>query len=157
MVRLPVRPVGTFVPMKRRDAVAQVYFLSVLANVVAGLVLAGDYLGERIALFAPFKNLRANRTAVIVVAAVALAVGVTKLIVLSPGESVPVAGDLLPALTGMALGAFLFADIFRPQLAGQGQSSERVAEAVLSYRVPVGIAGVIVAVVQFLVPGVLIL
>ena len=35
---------------------AQFYFLSILSNIVAGLTLAGDYLGEKIPFLASFRT-----------------------------------------------------------------------------------------------------
>jgi hypothetical protein len=140
--------------------VAQFYLLSIFANIVAGLTLAGDYLGERIPFLSSFKTLREDRTARLVIGAAALAIGVIKLFVGSPGELVPVAGDLLPALTGIALGGVLLVEAFRPQMEKQGEKLRKVktiSKAVLSYRVPLGIAGVVVAFVHFLLPGVIIL
>jgi hypothetical protein len=136
---------------------AQFYLLSVLANMIAGLTLAGDYLGERLPFLASFKNLRANKTAQTIVAVVAAAVGIIKLIVLSPGETIPVVGDLLPALTGILLGAILLIEAYRPTVGRRGESLEKISKTVLTYRVPVGIAGVVIAFVHFLFPGAVIL
>lgn len=132
---------------------AQFYFLSIVANIVAGLTLAGDYLGAKIAFLSSFKNLRENRNAVIGIGAAAALIGLVKLFVLSPGEIVPVAGDLLPAVTGMALGGVLLVEAFREKVAARGEKIERLSQTVLTFRVPLGIAGVVVAVLHFLVPG----
>lgn len=136
---------------------AQFYLLSILANMIAGLTLAGDYLGERMPFLASFKNLRSNRTAQIVIALIAVIVGVIKLVVLSPGETVPVVGDILPALTGMALGGILLIEAFRSTVDSRGESIQKISKAVVTYRVPVGIAGVAIALVHFLFPGAVIL
>lgn len=136
---------------------AQFYLLSILANMIAGLTLAGDYLGERMPFLASFKNLRSNRTAQIVIALIAVIVGVIKLVVLSPGETVPVVGDILPALTGIALGGILLIEAFRSTVDSRGESIQKISKAVVTYRVPVGIAGVAIALVHFLFPGAVIL
>jgi hypothetical protein len=139
---------------------AQFYLLSVFANIVSGLTLAGDYLGERVAFLSSFRNLRANRMAQIVLGAVTLLIGVIKLFVGSPGENVPIAGDILPALAGIALGGVLLVEAFRQDVENQGEKLakvKKISTAVLSYRVPLGIAGVAIAVVHFLLPGVVIL
>ncbi len=135
----------------------QLYLLSILANIVAGLTLAGDYLGAKFAFLASFKNLRENRPAQIVIGLCAAVIGVLKLIVLSPWETVPVAGDLLPALTGIVLGGLLLVEAFRQKVEAKGDSIEKLSKAVLSYRVPVGIAGVVIALLHFLFPGAVIL
>lgn len=139
---------------------AQFYLLSIFANIVAGLTLAGDYLGERIPFLSSFKNLRENRTAQIVVGVAALAIGAVKLFLGSPGEMVLIAGDLLPALTGIALGGVLLVEAFRQVVDGEEGKREKVkkiSKAVLSYRVPLGIAGVVIAFVHFLFPAIVIL
>jgi hypothetical protein len=139
---------------------AQFYLLSIFANVIAGLTLAGDFLGDRVAFLASFKNLRANRTAQAILGGVTLVVGVIKLFVGSPGELVPVAGDILPALMGIVLGGVLLVETFRPGSDAQAEKYaqvKKISKAVLSYRVPLGIAGVAVALVHFLLPSVVIL
>jgi hypothetical protein len=141
-------------------AVAQFYLLSIFANIVAGLTLAGDFLGERIPFLSSFKNLREDRTAQIVIGAVTLVIGAVKLFLGSPGEMVLIAGDLLPALTGIALGGVLLVEAFRADVekqSGKMEKVKKISKVVLSYRVPLGIAGVAVAFVHFLLPGVIIL
>ncbi len=133
---------------------AQFYLLSVLSNIVAGLTLAGDYLGEKIPFLASFKNLRANRPAQVIIGIITAVIGVIKLIVLSPGETIPVVGDILPALTGIILGAILLVESFRTTVESRGEQLKKISSAVLTYRVPVGIAGVVVAILHFLFPGV---
>lgn len=136
---------------------AQIYLLSVLANIIAGLTLAGDFLGEKMPFLASFKNLRSNKAAQTVIALASIIIGVIKLIVLSPGESVPVVGDILPALTGIILGGILVIEAFRPAVDSRGESLQKISKTVLSYRVPVGIVGVVVGIVHFLFPGAVIL
>ena len=133
---------------------AQFYFLSILSNIVAGLTLAGDYLGEKIPFLASFKNLRANRPATVTIGVVTVIIGVIKLIVLSPGEHLPVIGDILPALTGIVVGGILLVEAFREKVESQGESLKKISSTVLTYRVPVGIAGVVIAILHFLFPGV---
>ena len=132
---------------------AQFYFLSILSSIVAGLTLAGDYLGEKIPVLASFKNLRANKPATVTIGIVTIVIGIIKLIVLSPGEYIPVVGDLLPALTGIAVGGILLVEAFREKVEGRSEPMKKISTTVLTYRVPVGIAAVVVAVVHFLFPG----
>jgi hypothetical protein len=136
---------------------AQFYLLSVCLNVIAGLTLAGDYLGEKIQLLASFKNIRANRAAQTAVAVAVAAVGLVKLIVLAPGEHVPVVGDLLPALTGILLGGILLIEAYRPHVEGRSEQLEKLSKTVLTYRVPAGIAGAVIGFIHFLFPGAVIL
>lgn len=138
----------------------QFYLLSIFANILAGLTLAGDFLGDRITFLSSFKQLRENRNAQITIGAVTLIIGAIKLFLGSPGETVLIAGDLLPALTGIALGGILLAEAFRAEVekqSGKMEKVKKISKAVLSYRVPVGIAGVVIALVHFLFPWIVIL
>ena len=136
---------------------AQFYLLSVFANIVAGLTLAGDYLGEKFAFLASFKNLRENRMAQIVIGIVALAVGLITLFVRAPGDTVPVVGDLLPSLAGIAMGVTLLVESFHQQVDSRGPQAEKLSKTLITYRVPAGIAGVSIAIVHFLFPAAVIL
>ena len=75
----------------------------------------------------------------------------------SPGETVPVAGDLLPALAGIALGGLLLADTLRIPREEEPMAVDKVANAVMPYRTPLGIGGIVVALVHFLLPALTIL
>jgi hypothetical protein len=134
----------------------QLYLLSVVTNVLAGLALAGGYLGEKLAFLASWRDLRDKRALLITIGLAAAVVGVLKLIFRSPGEQVYVAGDLLPALLGIVQGGVVLAEGLR-QRVQSSQQLENVSRAVLSYRVPVGIAGMVVAFLHFLLPGILFL
>ena len=136
---------------------AQFYLLSVLTTITAGLTLAGDFLGEKIAFLAGLGKLRENRRAQTVLGIVSIVVGVVKLIVLSPGEHVPVVGDILPALSGIALGAIVLIEAHRLRVEGRSEPLERLSKTVLTYRVPVGITGAVIGLLHFLVPGAVIL
>lgn len=133
---------------------AQLYLLSVVANIVAGLALSADYLGERISWLAGWTRVRESRSLAVSVGAVTLAVGVLKLIVRSPGETVVIVGDLLPALGGIALGLILLGESLRKGATGK-KSVDKVTDVVLTYRVPVGIAGIALGLLHFLLPAAL--
>jgi len=134
----------------------QIYLLSVVTNVLAGLALAGDYLGEKLGFLSSWKGVRERRGVLIAIGVSAAVVGVLSLIFRSPGERVYVAGDLLPALLGVVQGAALLAEGFR-QRVEESEQLESVSKAVLTYRVPLGIGGIVVAFLHFLMPRVLFL
>ncbi len=141
----------------------QFYLLTVVSTVVAGLALSSDYLGKKSDFFASFRFLRRNRSVQISAGLVTAVIGVLKLIFRSPGERVFVVGDLLPAAVGIILGVILIGEAFRkhPQEGAEqekvGKSVEKVTEAIMPYRVPVGIAGAVVGVLHFLFPSILFL
>jgi len=142
---------------------AQFYLLTVVSTVIAGLALSSDYLGRKSDFFASFRILRQNRGVQITAGLITAVIGVLKLIFRSPGERVVVAGDLLPAAVGIILGIILIGEAFRqhPKEGAEqekvGKSVEKVTEAIMPYRVPVGIAGVVVGLLHFLFPGILFL
>ena len=84
-------------------------------------------------------------------------IGVTKWFVRSPGEGLIFVGDLLPGLAGVILGGILLVEAFRTHIETRGEKVTTLSKAVLSYRVPVGIAGVAIALLHFLFPGAVIL
>jgi len=133
---------------------AQLYLLSVVANIVAGLALSADYLGERVAFLSGWGKVRESRSMAVTVGAVALIVGVLKLIVRSPGETVVIVGDLLPALGGIGLGLILLGESMRKGVA-EKTGVDKVTDVVLTYRVPVGIAGIVLGLLHFLLPSAL--
>lgn len=132
---------------------AQFYLLSVLANIIAGLTLAGDYLGARFPFLASFRNLRENRVSQIVIGIVTAAVGVVTFFVRAPGDTVPVAGDLLPSLAAIAQGITLLVESFRQKVESRGPQAEKLTKALLTYRVPAGIAGASIGLLHFLFPA----
>jgi hypothetical protein len=136
---------------------AQFYLLSIVTTVLTGLALSGDYLGSRLPFLATFRSWLEHKGAAVALGVVTAVVGIFKLIIRSPGETVPVAGDLLPALAGIALGLALFFEATLRKPSPTESKVDRYAKAVLSYRVPLGLVGLAVALLHFLFPGAVIL
>ena len=136
---------------------SQLYLLSIVSTVLTGFVLSGDYLGARVPALATFRAWLENRGAAIVLGLATAAIGFLKLIFRAPGDTVPVAGDLLPAIAGLAVGAALFFEALLRKPATPERPVERYAKAVLSYRIPLGILGVAAALLHFLFPSAVIL
>jgi hypothetical protein len=135
----------------------QFFFLSVFANLLAGASLASEYLGQKLPFFAPIKDLLTKRGSKIAIGFAAVAVGIVKLIIRSPGRAVPVAGDLLPALAGIGMGMALLVDFFKQKVAQPSEALEKAEKIAMTYRLPVGIAGLAIAVLHFIFPGTIIL
>jgi hypothetical protein len=116
------------------------------------------------------------------VASVAAVTAVIKLFVRAPGDTVAVAGDLLPVLVGLAVAGALGVELWAPQHgpgsggpqdrsqadrsqtggaagsgAADGRNLSRIRTIAKYYRVPVGIAAMAAGVVHFFVPGTVIL
>ncbi|MGA2764187.1 MAG: hypothetical protein ABSG17_12545 [Spirochaetia bacterium] len=130
----------------------QFYLLSVFANLMASLTLAGDYLGEKLPFLGCFKEVRTKRSARMTIGIAALVVGIIKLFVLAPGEHVIIVGDFLPAAAGIIIGAILLAEINPAKVEQAGEPIRKISRTALTYRVPVSIAGIVVALLHFLFP-----
>jgi len=133
----------------------QFYFLSIAANVLAGVALLAEYLGGRFPAFAPFRDLLSRRAYRATLGVLAAVVGFLKLLIRSSAADVPVLGDLIPALAGLAMGASLLLHVVREK--ADLPDIGRLERAALAYRVPLGAAGVVVGVLHFLLPGALFL
>ncbi len=136
---------------------AQFYLLSVVSCVLTGLVLSGDYLGARVPALATFRAWLESRGAALALGLVTAVIGFLKLFIRAPGDSVAVVGDLLPAVTGLAVGATLFFEALLRKPSTPERRVERYAKAVLTYRIPLGLVGVAVALLHFLFPQAVIL
>jgi len=141
----------------------QFYFLSVAANLLAGLELLAEFYGERYPALAQLHGLLGRRWSRAALGAVAAAAGLLKLLLRPTPGDVRVVGDLVPALVGLALGASLLLHVAREK-AGQAAEPTRpftglgwLEKALLTYRMPLGALGVVTAVLHFLVPGALLL
>jgi LytS/YehU family sensor histidine kinase len=138
----------------------QFYLLSVVTTVLTGFVLSGDFLGTRVPALATFRAWLESRGAAMTLGLATAVVGLVILFVPATsygGRTVIFAGDLLPAIAGLVVGVALFFEALLRKPAAPERTVDRYAKAVLSYRVPLGIAGVAVALVHFLFPRAVIL
>jgi hypothetical protein len=159
----------------------QFYFLSIVTTMLAGVTLAGDYLAARFPALQSVIPCLNGRTARLTIGTSTAAVGVLKLLVYANPLQIVVLGDLLPALAGIVLGGSLAVAALRPEeedgseedvgmerpvhTTKEGSSRvvaadgpvEKTAQLALGYRVPVGLAGIAVALLHFLFPGAILL
>ena len=167
-----------------------IYLLSVLTTIAAGATLAADYLVDRVPILEPLRRFAASSRAKGTLGAIALVIGFVKLFWRAPGEVI-IVGDLLPAISGMLLGAMLMIDRFQERRLSEGsveqggrvdqgggvdqvvgdeqdqaaaESSDsgatgiaRIDETLRPYRTPLGLAGIGVGVIHFLLASVLFL
>jgi hypothetical protein len=131
----------------------QVYFLSVLLNILGGVSLISGSIGGKVQ---EVKSLLQRTSVRLGVGSAALAAGVVKLFVRAPFDTVLVVGDLLPALTGIGVGLALLADTFVSRRT-ESEEAEKVRKAAAIYRVPLAVAGIAVGVLHFLFSSLVIL
>ena len=67
---------------------------------------------------------------------------------------VPIIGDLVPVLAGLATGAILLFDFFRASSSVKSTTVERLEGMVVDYRKTVGLAAAAAGVLHFIVPTV---
>ena len=156
----------------------QFYFLSIVINLLAGVILAGDYLAERLPWMRTLLPEISSRSSGVAIGAITAGVGVLKLFVLADPLQTAVVGDLLPALAGIALGGSLIGVALNAEEADAEGAAERPAHTTrdgsshvvvadgaadkavrlaAGYRTPAGLAGIAVALLHFLFPGSVIL
>jgi hypothetical protein len=136
----------------------QFYFLSVLANVVAGFTLTSDYLADKFKAFLPFRDLLAKGNVRTTVGIFAFVVGFLKLLIRpAPPADVLVVGDLLPALAGLAMGTALLLSMVKERGSVSAEKVGDLEKTVMTYRIPLGLAGLVIGALHFLIPGALFL
>ncbi len=151
----------------------QFYFLSIVVNLLAGVILAGDYLATRLPWMKSLLPEISSRSSGVTIGAITAGVGVLKLFVLADAQQIVLVGDLLPALAGIALGGVLTAVALnakegdaadgaeRPvHTTREGSShvvvadgaAEKAVRLAAGCRTSAGLAGIAVAVLHFLFP-----
>ncbi|MBA7481711.1 hypothetical protein ES707_17185 [subsurface metagenome] len=135
----------------------QIYFLSIFANLMAGVTLSSDYLSDKISAFSPFKELFSRKGVRGGIGALALIVGFLKLLIRSIDHDVPVVGDFLPALAGIGMGAVLLFELFKAKTEVSSETMGNLEKVVVTYKVPLGLAGAAIGLLHFLLPGALFL
>lgn len=131
----------------------QFYFLSVLSLVLGGSALAWGTPDTNTRLV---RQTLAKRWVRIGVGAAAALTGVIKLFVRAPGDTVVVAGDLLPALVGIVLGLALSAEVWAHER-GATEETSKIRAWAAYYKVPLGILAMVTGLLHFLVPRAVIL
>ena len=156
----------------------QFYLLSIVINLLAGVILAGDFLAQRLPWMRSLLPEISSRSSGVAIGAVTAVVGVLKLFVLANPLQTAVVGDLLPALAGIALGGVLISVALNAEENDGSGSAERpvhtskegssrmvvadeaagkAVRLAAGYRTPAGLAGIAVALLHFLFPGSVIL
>lgn len=135
----------------------QIYFLSILVNLLAGITLSFDRMDERLQLRSLFNpELFQHAGFRLTMAIVTFVVGFLNLLSVSPGD-VPVVGDLLPALAGMVMGSTLFLQYYKDRTTVESSSLTSLDRIFGNNSAIIGTLGIIVAVLHFFLHTVLFL
>jgi hypothetical protein len=134
----------------------QFYFLSILFNLVSGYLLVTDRTEAEESVENSLKFSVNAGTLKLILGILTALTGILKLLSSVEGD-VPVAGDLLPALAGMAAGAVLVFSCYREQSTLETEGIEQPGEFILKYKKWIGIAAAASALLHFLFPKALFL
>ena len=128
----------------------QLYFLSVASNLIAGIILASDWLVSRFAGLRPLVEFLSHRRARLTAGLGALFVGLVTL--LFPSRSPIILGDLAPSLAGVAMGVALLFEVLRQESLFPAEKEVPVGRGQIAYRTTLGMIGLATAVVHFFLP-----
>ena len=134
----------------------QLYFLSILFNLVSGYLLVTDRAEGEESIENSLKFSINAGTLRLILGILTALTGLLKLLSSVEGD-VPVAGDLFPALTGMSAGAVLVFSYYREQSTLETEGVKRMGETVLKYKKWLGILAAASALLHFLFPKALFL
>jgi len=131
----------------------QFYFLSIAANLLAGLTLCSDWLISWFASFADVTLALTTRRGKMVIGLAAILVGIGTLFV--PVAPPLILGDLFPSIMGMAMGIALLFDAFKQDAlfpAERLDRHDRSEKVPVGYRTSLGILGLASAILHFFLP-----
>ena len=133
----------------------QIFFLSVLLNVIGGSLLASDFLNEKLPSMGwinrSFIEMDNSRLILGILSGI---IGVFKILSVGSGD-VKIVGDLLPALSGLLVGFGLLIEYYRTRTDVQADTS--LNTILDNYKHIFGTAAIGVGILHFFFPRVLFL
>lgn len=135
----------------------QIYFLTVLTNIVAGLTISSKFLSTKIEGFQIFSDKMENRMYRVILGSITLLTGLFALLNHSEA-SMAILGDLVPAVTAMAMGLIIIIYyFFSSEENAENKFVQTVKDLTDKYGNILGIAGIIIGLIHFLIPTALFL
>ncbi|MDR1175720.1 MAG: hypothetical protein LBK83_09675 [Treponema sp.] len=131
----------------------QFYFLSIICNGAAGFLLTTDRVSAAESIEDSQKLSLGSETFRLVLGVLTSLSGILKLLSPVQGE-VPVIGDIIPALAGLAAGFSLLFEYYRRTSTLQSRKTEELENFIGKNKKWIGIAALISAVLHFLIPQV---
>ena len=134
----------------------QIYLLTVLTTLLAGLALAAGFLAERFPRISDFTEFTANAVYRLIVGVLSLLIGVINAFSTYPGD-IAVLGELFPSLAGLTAGILLIVQ-FITSKSDEGSASraadlaDRVERFSGPYTAAVGLAVMIVGILHAILP-----
>jgi hypothetical protein len=135
----------------------QIYLLSVLTNVLAGVALSVGGMDEKLHLSSVFnRELMQNDGFRLGLGIVTFVVGFFKLLSVSEGD-VPVVGDILPAISGLVLGLILLLQYYRGRSNVSSPFVDTIDNIFGKNSAVFGTVGILIGVLHFLLHRILFL
>ena len=131
----------------------QFYFLSIIANLLSGLVLASEHLGNKISFFELINKFFKNAGVRLVLAFLVVVVGLIKLV--WPYQGIPVLGDLFPAAAGLGGGFTLLFDFIRNKSDVTSETMTKMDKIFLGNKFIIGIGSILIALLHFFLNGII--
>ncbi len=134
----------------------QIYFLTIMTNILAGLTISAPFLSKKIKGFDVYAGKMENRLFRVILGSITLITGIFTLLNRGIVDKVAFFGNLVPAISGMALGLILVIYYF---FADDNESKlvSTIKNLSDKYGIILGIAGIIIGLIHFLVPSALFL
>ena len=134
----------------------QIYLLTVITTLLAGLALASGFLSERFPRFSDFTEFTANTTYRLILGTLTLLIGIINAFSTYPGD-IPVLGELFPSLAGLAAGILLIVQFITSKSPSGSESkaadlADRVERFSGPYTAIVGLAVIIVGILHAALP-----
>jgi len=135
----------------------QFYFLSIVLNVLGGLVLASDRIGDKFPVSKYLRDYLDEKPSLkLGFALLAVVVGILKLLSVMKGD-VPVVGDFLSVLGSWAVGVILFSEYYSVRNETETSVIEKPSNFLVRNKAVFGLAAAVIGVVHFFLPRVLFL
>ncbi|TFG83038.1 MAG: hypothetical protein E4H20_06435 [Spirochaetales bacterium] len=134
----------------------QFYLLSVVMNLVAGYALFSSDTESKGGILDGVREFTRDQTIRLIMGILTFIVGFFKLLTVMRGD-IPVVGDLLPSLAGMAAGISLLLEFYRSNANVTTDTLDKLDRVFVANRRIVGIVAMSSALVHFLFANVLFL
>ncbi len=131
----------------------QIYFLVVVTHLMASLVLASPSLGRKNESFAALGPLLTNKAFQLIFGVVTVFAAVATLLNRHPGDVI-LLGDLLPASSGLLMGAYFIMSHFAQNLEENRSWMQTYVELITDHGQLIGMGTLIIGILHFLLPGV---
>lgn len=130
------------------------YFLSILFNLIAGLILCADYINDKITGFSSVSEFIGSSKAKFIIGTPTFIIGFIKLLIpVSTNAGIGrwiFLGDLVPATAGMILGFALLMDFLKQKAIINTETLMRLDSMMIQNKSKIGVAGLIVAFLHFI-------